>query len=86
MAKNRKLKPLSAKKAKTSNWNDKLAKMRLEYPNAYRPWKKEDDEKLVKLFSGNKPVLIKELTKKFGRHPGSIRSRLIKHFGEDAIK
>lgn len=67
------------------NWNDKVAKMRQKYPNAYKPWKQEDDEKLVKLFSGPKPVSITKLTKEFGRHPGSIKARLVKHFGEDAV-
>lgn len=66
-------------------WNDKLAKMRKEYPNAYRPWSEADDVKLVELFAGGKAVTIKEMTKKFGRHPGSIRARLKKHFGEDAV-
>lgn len=87
-AKKRKLKPLLVhkEKTKTGNWNDKLSKMRQQYPNAYKPWKKEDDEKLVKLFSAGKPIKLKDLTEKFGRHPGSIKARLIKHFGEDAIK
>ena len=85
-AKKRKLKPLPETKSKSGNWNDKLSKMREQYPNAYRPWKKEDDEKLVKLFSANKPIKIKDLTEKFGRHPGSIRARLIKHFGEDSVR
>jgi len=67
-------------------WNDKLAKMRKQYPNAYRPWTEEDDVKLVSLFAESRPVTVKEMTKKFGRHPGSIRSRLKKHFGEDAIE
>lgn len=77
---------LSKEKPDPKGWNDKLSKMRQQYPNAYMPWTKEDDEKLVKLFSSGKPVTIKEMTKKFGRHPGSIRSRLKKHFGEDAVK
>ncbi|CAN5695341.1 PIF1 family ATP-dependent DNA helicase [soil metagenome] len=80
------------KKAKTqpvntkSPWNDKLAKMRRDYPNAYKPWSEADDKKLVKLVSAKKPPTIKRLTKTFGRHPGSIRARLEKHFGEDGIQ
>ncbi len=69
-----------------TNWGDKLASMRQKYPNAYRPWNKEDDAKLVKLFSSGKQVDIQKLTKTFGRHPGSIRARLKKHFGEDAVE
>jgi hypothetical protein len=69
-----------------SPWNDKLAKMRRDYPNAYKPWSEADDKKLVKLVSAKKPPTIKRLTKTFGRHPGSIRARLEKHFGEDGIQ
>ncbi|MDB5164036.1 MAG: putative helicase, partial [Candidatus Saccharibacteria bacterium] len=53
---------------------------------AYRPWQTTDDTKLVKLFSAGKSITIAELTETFGRHPGSIRARLKKHFGEDAIE
>ncbi len=73
------------KKRDTGPWQEKVAKMRREYPNAFRPWKPEDDEKLVKLFSGKKTLSVDKLTKEFGRHPGSIRARLKKHFGEDAV-
>jgi hypothetical protein len=68
-----------------TTWSEKLDKMRLKYPNAYRPWAEEDDQKLVKMFSEGKAVSIKKMTETFGRHPGSIRSRLKKHFGEDAV-
>ncbi len=64
-----------------SNWSEKLAKMREEYPNAYMPWKDEDDAKLKKMFEDKKTLNM--LTKEFGRHPGSIKKRLEKHFGED---
>lgn len=73
-------------KKSESNWNAKLANMRQTYPNAYKPWTEEDDKTLVKIFSNGREVDIKKLTKKFGRHPGSIRSRLKKHFGEDAVQ
>lgn len=73
------------KDAKPGTWTAKLEKMRQKYPNAYKPWSKADDNKLVKLFSGKKKVSVKEMTEIFGRHPGSIRSRLKKHFGEDSI-
>ncbi len=68
-----------------SAWSDKLAKMRIEYPNAYKPWSEADDIKLVKLFSGGKQIEVDELTKTFGRHSRSIRLRIEKHFGEDAV-
>lgn len=72
------LKPL-AKAGKT--WADKLANMRQEYPNAYKPWADADDKKLVVEFSNGKT--IPELSKLLGRHKGSIKQRLEKHLGED---
>lgn len=66
-------------------WSEKLATMRKTYPNAYTPWTPEQDEKLSKLFGNGKDHTIKRLTEEFGRHPGSIRARLKKLFGEDAV-
>lgn len=66
-------------------WNDRLAQMRQKYPNAYRPWSAADDEKLIALFGTGQSVKMSELTKRLGRHPGAIKIRLQKHFGEDAI-
>ncbi len=68
-----------------TEWKEKVSKMRETYPNAFKPWADSDDSKLVKLFSSKKKVDIDELTKTFGRHPGSIRARLKKHFGDDAV-
>lgn len=78
-------KKLSKKKTKagTGNWSEKLAKMRESYPNAYKPWEETDDIKLLDLYQNGAGV--KELTKIFNRHPGSIRSRVRKHLGEDLI-
>ena len=59
-----------------STWPEKIAKMRKEYPNAYRPWKSADDKKLLALHK--KGTKTAELTKLFGRHPGSINARLKK--------
>lgn len=72
-------------KKTTGPWADKLAKMREEYPNAYRPWAQKDDEKLSKLFMSGKKVEVAALTKQFGRHPRSIKLRLEKLFGEEAV-
>lgn len=71
----------SKKKAGSGNWQEKIDKMRETYPNAFRPWKAEDDEKLKSMFDDG--IKLKALTEAFGRHPGSIRSRLKKHFGDD---
>lgn len=69
--------------SKTGTWSEKLAKMRSQYPNAYTPWKEDDDIKLVKEFSDG--MSISKLSKLLGRHKGSIKARLEKHFGEDAF-
>ncbi len=53
-----------------------LAKLREKYPNAYRAWSEDDDDKLKELFEGGSTPA--ELQKEFGRQKGSIHSRLIK--------
>lgn len=67
-------------KSKTG-WNEKIAKMRETYENAFKPWAKTDDEKLLKMFEQQKSVAV--MSEKLGRQPGSIRARLKKHLGED---
>lgn len=67
---------------KPGSWTTKLARMRESYPNAYRPWNTQDDAKLKALFSEEQAGLGK-LSTEFGRHHGSIKARLQKHFGED---
>lgn len=64
-----------------SDWSEKLAKMREEYPNAYMPWKEADDDELKTRFENKETLNM--LSNHFGRHPGSIKKRLEKHFGED---
>lgn len=73
-------------KPSTGIWADKLETMRSKYPNAYRPWAEKDDKKLVTMFSTGKKIPVKDLSAEFGRHPGSIRARIKKHFGEDALQ
>jgi len=78
----RKAKPAKkSKKTGSTAWAEKLEKMRETYPNAYRPWSKADDDRLQKLFK--KKTNLQELSETFGRHPGSIKKRLEKHYGED---
>lgn len=80
----RDLKSLPTKEPATtsSSWSEKVATMRKTYPHAYKPWAKADDKKLKFLFVAGSGV--KELTKYFGRHPGSITARIKKHFGDTA--
>lgn len=72
-----------AKKQSSSGWSEKIAKMRETYPNAYRPWKQQDDALLKEEFHGGKT--IPQLSSLLGRHEGSVRMRLQKHFGEDVV-
>ncbi len=76
-------KPEPRKKEGSSKWGEKLEKMRETYPNAYRPWSREDDEALKLDFQNG--VKMKKLSKKFGRHENSILLRLQKHFGEEIV-
>jgi ATP-dependent DNA helicase PIF1 len=79
----RKSEPKKTVQKKAVSWSDKLEKMREQYPNAYKPWTESEDVKLVKLFASENGV--KTLSKLMGRHPGSIRARLKKHFSEDVV-
>jgi ATP-dependent DNA helicase PIF1 len=75
--------PEKKPKEKLNNWSDKLANMREEYPNAYKPWAEKEDSKLIKLFASENTV--KQISKLMGRHPGSIKMRLKKHFGDEVM-
>lgn len=81
-ANKRVIEPIKEKKT-TSGWAEKIAKMRETHPNAYRPWQAQDDEVLKQDFQNG--VSVQELSKKLGRHEGSITMRLQKHFGEDVV-
>lgn len=68
---------------KKTSWSEKLEKMREKYPNAYRPWKFSDDAELKRLFETGSSIA--EISSALGRHEGSIKMRLQKHYGEDMI-
>jgi len=57
-----------------------VIKIRQTYPNAYRSWPPEDDERLLKLVESG--VSTTELAHTFQRNKGAIRSRLKKLMGE----
>jgi len=71
------------KKTSSGGWADKVAKMRETYPKAYMPWENADDEALKQDFQNG--VSIEDISNKLGRHEGSIKMRLQKHFGEDIV-
>jgi ATP-dependent exoDNAse (exonuclease V) alpha subunit len=77
--------PVTEQRKKTANgsWADKIAKMRETHPNAYKPWLPGDDDTLKQEFQTGKGIA--DLSKKLGRHEGSIMIRLKKHFGEDVV-
>ncbi|MBH1956514.1 AAA family ATPase [Candidatus Saccharibacteria bacterium] len=68
----------------SSGWADKIAKMRETYPNAYKPWTNQDDSLLKQEFQNG--VSVAGLSEQLGRHEGSVKMRLQKHFGEDAVQ
>ena len=67
----------------SGSWVAKIEKMRKTHPNAYKPWEPLHDAELKEKFLNG--ATIKELSKLLGRHEGSIRIRLQKHFGEDVV-
>lgn len=50
--------------------------IRKKYPNAYRSWSKDEDDKLRILFAKN--ISARDIAKEFGRKTGAIHSRLEK--------
>ncbi len=60
----------------TTAYQERLAKLRETHPNAYMPWKAEDDAQLVGAFKKNSS--IPHLSKHMGRQEGSIYARLVK--------
>lgn len=67
----------------SASWQEKIAKMRETHPKAYMPWEDTDDDVLKRDFQNGSS--LQELSEKLGRHEGSIKMRLQKHFGEDMI-
>ena len=63
-------------KIEGGNYQERLAKLREKHPNAYMPWKDDEDKRLTESFKSGKA--IKELVTEFGRQNGSIRARLEK--------
>ena len=83
VAASRKIAPPKVANKPAGSWQEKIAKMRETHPRAYMPWEKADDDTLKQDFHNG--VTVEELSKKLGRHEGSIKMRLQKHFGEDMV-
>lgn len=82
-SKRKKTPPTKKVSTGSSGWAEKIAKMRETHPKAYMPWEDSDDAVLKQDFQNG--VSLQDLSKKLGRHEGSITMRLQKHFGEDAV-
>jgi len=52
----------------------RLAELREKYPNVGKPWNKEDDALLTKMFNEKKSQAA--MGEHFGRKPSAIRARL----------
>jgi len=60
----------------TESHQERLQRIKAQFPNAYEPWSAEDDERLKS--SSEKGMSIDALAKTLQRQPGAIRSRLNK--------
>ncbi len=63
------------KEVEMTEGKKKLLEIREKYPNAGRPWAKEDSDEMVELFEGGKSE--SELGDHFGRKPSAIHARLV---------
>ena len=76
------LRAIGAKEPRTKEINPQgdalrvssIEKLREKYPNVGRPWNKDDDSLLTKMFNEKNPNA--EIAVHFGRKPGAIRARL----------
>jgi hypothetical protein len=66
-----------------SGWSERVAEMRKTYPQAFRPWRSEDDAKLKVMHEAGQSV--DDISAELGRQPGGVRARIKKYFGDDAF-
>lgn len=62
--------------APLSTYHQRLEKLKLNYPQAYKSWTTEEEKQLTELFGKSKSV--SEISKLMGRQSGGIKSRLRK--------
>jgi len=58
------------------NYKEYTKEITEDYPNAYRSWKKDEEELLLKLFDEGRSV--DEISEMLRRQPGGIKSRLVR--------
>ncbi|MDQ5944182.1 MAG: family ATPase [Patescibacteria group bacterium] len=66
-----------------SAWQERVAKLREEFPKAFTPWKKADDMVLREMYEAGKDVTA--ISQQLGRQPGGVRARIKKFYGDDAL-
>ena len=71
----RKIKPKKQKR-NSSDYHERINKIKEIHTNAYEAWSEEQDSKLLKLYKKNVPEIA--LSKIFKRQIGAIRSRIMK--------
>ena len=59
-----------------SSYQDRLAEIKQQHPNAYEPWTPEQEEILKRMFKNGAP--IKDIASALKRQPGAISSRIRK--------
>ena len=69
-----KSKPKKQKKD-SSDYHERINKIKEIHTNAYEAWSEEQDSKLLKLYKKNVPEIA--LSKIFKRQAGAIRSRIM---------
>ncbi len=68
--------PAPIKKKELPVQGGKLAAIREKFPNAGRPWTKDDDARLTEMFEEDTPMT--KMAAEFGRKSGAINARLAK--------
>lgn len=66
----------TAAQSRVESRAERIARMRLTHPNAFAPWSREDDHRLLTLAGENRTV--RQIAAELGRHAGAIRARLEK--------
>ena len=53
---------------------ERIARMRVTHPNAYAPWTREEDARLLAMAMEDRTV--RQMAAELGRHAGAVRARL----------
>lgn len=67
---------LELDKLSDSNYQERLAEIKQQHPNAYEPWTERQEEILTQMHKGGAPV--KAIASALKRQPSAIKSRIRK--------